>query len=262
VAPTAAAFADVDLDRLLVAQNRLAAGPQTDPDPDKWGEVARNVMAFEPVIDGDSLPGLPIDVIAAGGGAEVDLLVGTNRDEQRLFIVPAGAMGFIDDNVVALAAAGWSVPEGALDLYRANRPGGSPGALLCDIGTDWFFRIPAFRLAEARATRPGATFVYEFAWASSLFDGELGACHALEIPFVFDHLQLSRGGPSLFAPGETPPQGLADTMHRAWVDFVTAGDPGWKTYDTDARPTMTFDLEPGVVDDPRGDERAVWVGHR
>ncbi|MDQ6840004.1 MAG: carboxylesterase family protein [Actinomycetota bacterium] len=261
VAPTATAMAGVPLDRLLEAQNELAAGPQRNPDPQRWAEVATNVMVFEPIIDGEVLSGLPIDVIAAGGGNEVDLLVGTNRDEQRLFVVPTGMFELIDDNVVDMAAAGWSAPAGATDLYRANRRGQSPGALLCDLGSDWFFRIPAIRLAEARSERRGRTYAYEFAWASAAFDGKLGACHAIEIPFVFDHLGAQHG-PSLFADDEVLPQGLADTMHRAWVDFVTDGDPRWDPYDRRRRATMTFDTESALVDDPRGDERALWEGHR
>lgn len=261
VAPTATDMAGVAFDRLLRAQNDLAAGPQRDPNPDRWREAATNIMVFEPVIDGNVLPGLPIDVIAGGGGAEVDLLVGTNRDEQRLFVVPAGMLELVDDNVVRLAAAGWSVPPGAVDLYRSNRPGQLPGEVLCDLGSDWFFRIPAIRLAEARNGRRGQSYAYEFAWASSAFDGKLGACHAIEIPFVFDHLDRV-GGPSLFAPGEDVPQGLADTVHKAWVDFVTDGDPGWAPYDLQRRPTMTFATASEVVDDPRGDERALWEGYR
>jgi para-nitrobenzyl esterase len=261
VAPTAVAMAGVPFDQLLNAQADLAAGPQRDPDPARWGEAATNVMVFEPIIDGEVLPGLPIDVIAGGGGAEVDLLVGINRDEQRLFVVPLGLLEVIDDNLVALAAAGWSVPAGAVDRYRASRPGQLPGEVLCDLGTDWFFRIPAIRLAEARTERRGRTYAYEFAWATSAFDGKLGACHALEIPFVFDHLD-QEGGPSLFAPGEELPRHLADTVHSAWVGFVTDGDPGWVPYDLLRRPTMTFATASKVVDDPRGDERALWEGHR
>ena len=103
--------------------------------------------------------------------------------------------------------------------------------------------------------------MYEFAWGSSAFDGKLGACHAIEIPFVFDHLDRV-GGPSLFAAGEKVPQELADTVHRAWVDFVVDGDPGWAPYDLQRRPTMTFATTSEVVDDPRGDERALWDGYR
>ena len=53
------------------------------------------------------------------------------------------------------------------------------------------------------------------------------------------------------ALGENPPQQLADTMHRAWVEFASHGDPGWPRYDLDRRAVMRFDLTTmAVLDDP------------
>jgi len=51
-------------------------------------------------------------------------------------------------------------------------------------------------------------------------------------------------------------------MHRAWVDFVTTGDPGWPSYDVTTRPTQVFGSLTSVVPDPRGAQRAVWDGIR
>ena len=73
--------------------------------------------------------------------------------------------------------------------YRAARKDATPGELLAAIATDWFYRIPAIRMAEAHAQQDaGATYIYEFAWQSPTFDGRIGACHAMELPFVFDNL--------------------------------------------------------------------------
>ena len=106
---------------------------------------------------------------------------------------------------------------------------------------------------------PGRTHVYEFAWPSPQFDGRLGACHALEIPFVFDTLDA----PGSEAMGGTDaPQELADVVHRAWVDFVTTGDPGWPVYDLDARPVQVFGTLTAVTPDPRGAQRRLWEGVR
>jgi len=55
---------------------------------------------------------------------------------------------------------------------------------------------------------------------------------------------------------------LADTMHRAWVDFATKGEPGWTRYDLDRRAVMRFDATPSLVDDPYVAERAMWAGLR
>jgi para-nitrobenzyl esterase len=127
------------------------------------------------------------------------------------------------------------------------------------VATDWFFRIPSLRLAEARAAAPGTTHVYEFAWPSPQFEGRLGACHALEIPFVFDTL-AAPGSEAL--GGSAAPQELADLVHRAWVDFVTTGDPGWPPYDLGDRPVQVFGTLTSVTPDPRGPQRQVWEGVR
>lgn len=153
---------------------------------------------------------------------------------------------------------GYGLSEEAVAIYRANRPDASPGEVLAALATDWMFRIPAIRLAEARAGTAGNTYVYEFAWRSTARDGILGACHALEIPFAFDTLAAEE---TPWIAGEAPPQLLADEMHRAWVRFIADGDPGWDEYG-EARTTMRFDEESQVVTDLRPDERVAWNGVR
>lgn len=98
--------------------------------------------------------------------------------------------------------------------------------------------------------------MYEFAWRSPQFSGRLGACHALEIPFIFD--TLGKGTETLLSL--TPPQSIADTMHAAWVAFATKGDPGWPRYELKRWATMRFDTLSAVVDDPMSQERAIWEG--
>jgi para-nitrobenzyl esterase len=60
------ALAGVPLDELVAAQQAVARDAATVPDPARWGEVTTNLMAFEPVVDGEVLPDLPIRRIAAG----------------------------------------------------------------------------------------------------------------------------------------------------------------------------------------------------
>ena len=45
-------------------------------------------------------------------------------------------------------------------------------------------------------------------------------------------------------------------MHRAWIAFARTGDPGWPAYEPARRPTMRFDREIQVLDDPDGEARA------
>jgi carboxylesterase type B len=104
--------------------------------------------------------------------------------------------------------------------------------------------------------------MYEFAWPSPAFDGLLGACHALEIPFVFD--MLDKGADQMVGSllGAAPPQRLADAVHAAWVGFAGNANPGWPRYELTRRATMRFAGESKVVHDPRSMERRLWKGVR
>ena len=263
VLPTRDAIATVPTEALVTAQQRLRTEISADPDPARWGEAALNLMPFEPVIDGELLPTPPIDAITHGAGAEVDLLIGTNTDEFRLFLTPTGALDLIPEPTLRAAADRYGLGPDAqarLGVYRAQHPDAGPGELLAAVATDWFYRIPAIRLAEAHARQQaGSTFMYEFAWHPPTFDGRLGACHASELPFVFDNLH-DPGFTNLIGP--RPPQQLADSMHAAWTAFATTGHPGWPGYDTESRPTMRFDANSLVVPDPNSERRRLWHGRR
>jgi para-nitrobenzyl esterase len=254
VEATREAIVAVPVDRMLRAQAELMADLVAHPDPERWGgEVVTTLLPWQPAIDGDVIPAPPLDRIAAGAGAGIDVMVGTNTDEHRLFLVAGGAIDQVTAEALARAVAAYGLPvEATLTAYRD---------LLAAIHTDWWWRIPAIRLADAHVKSTSATYMYEFAWRSPQFNGLLGACHGLEIPFVFDTLGNGSGplGPLL---GADPPQQLADTMHAAWVAFATNGDCSWPKYDLSRRATMRFDITSEVVDDPRSAERALWEGLR
>jgi para-nitrobenzyl esterase len=261
------AIAAVPPDRLLAAQVELKSDMLAHPDPRRWGlEVVASALPWQPVVDGDVIPEHPLGRIAAGTAADIDVIVGTNTDDWRVFAV-AGGLADVTDEVLtgtvavhghrALAAYGLPVDQ-VLTAYRSAYPGASAGELLAAVQTDWWCRVPAMRLADAHANRRAATYMYEFAWPSPAADGLFGACHALEIGFVFD--TLDKGPNQLMGPllGIDPPQRLATEMHGAWVAFAAGGDPGWPRYGLDRRATMRFDTPSRVVDDPRLAERALW----
>jgi para-nitrobenzyl esterase len=254
VAPTREGLVGVAADRLVAAQKQLTADIALNPDPAQWHEIAVNLMAFEPVLDGELLPARPIDSVAQGVGRDIDLLIGTNRDEHRLFLVPTGVMDATDDAALVTVAGALGLDEAGLAPYRSGTD--NAGDVLAAVLTDWFFRIPAIRLAEAHQ---GMSYLYEFGWSTPVYGGRLGACHALEIPFVFDTVD-SEGGTALYGP--SPPAALAFKMHQAWSDFARTGQPGWDLYGLADRATMYFDVDSGVVHDPRPEQRAVWEGIR
>ncbi|MET1075507.1 MAG: carboxylesterase family protein [Umezawaea sp.] len=257
VEPTREAIAAVPLDTLVRAASDLVTEAQTAPDPARWRELALSLLPFAPVVDGDVLPRMPMDAFADGQGGGVPVLIGSNRDEARLFLIPGGAIDFVDDAALEAGAGAYGLSPEGVAVYRANRPGASPGDVLAAIVTDWFYGVPALRVAEARAA--GTTWVYRFDHPEPAANNGLGSCHAAEIPFVFDTIgrEEARG-----RVGEAPSQAVADTVHGAWVAFVTDGAPGWAPYTTDTRTAALLSDKVDEVGDPAGDERALWEGIR
>ena len=255
--PTVSGVARLDDATLLAAQSDQAVALMSDGSPARWGRtvLARGLglMALFPTVDGTVLEALPIDALRAGAGAGVDVLAGTTRDEFRFFLVPSGVAGSITDEILPAAFARFGLDPAAAETYRANRPGATPGDVLCAALTDHAFRSGTADIVDAVAEGGEASaWHYEFAWPTEVRD--LRSAHALELPFVFDTVAQSSA-----MVGATPPDGLADEMHSAWVRFATTGDPGWDAVRTDApRPVRTFgdkDLAAdAVVHDPRADE--------
>ncbi|MEU0377802.1 carboxylesterase family protein [Streptomyces cyaneofuscatus] len=244
VPATAAAFAAVDPAALLTAQTEVTSG----------GNPLTGRNSFQLVVDGELLTQDPAEALRTGpAAAGIDLLMGTNTEEYRLWFVPGGLTKRISRLKLRLALLKFKVPNATARTYRSNRPDATPGELLGALATDLLLRVPLNRLADARAGAPGSTYVYEFGWPSPV--QRLGACHALELGFVFDTL----AHPDTVAlTGPDAPQELADAMHRAWVEFATTGDPGWPSWDV-SRPVRFFGPgAPALVLAPRDDELRSW----
>lgn len=196
------------------------------------------------------MPVAPLEGIRRGDAAAIDLLVGTTTQEHRLWFVPGKTNDRITPFVFWLARRRFRVPRAASDTYRANRQGEPLGEVLGAMATDLLLRLPLEQIAD---DQPMRTHVYEFAWETPLLG--LGACHALELGFVFDTLDTDE---ARALTGADAPQPLADEMHRAWVAFASTGDPGWPVWSA-SRPVMVFDgTGSRVVDAPRDDERTAW----
>jgi para-nitrobenzyl esterase len=151
VEPDRAAFSAVPLDDLLAAVEALDARLRSSPDQASVREVLLNGMPFSPSVDGSVLPQAPLDAIRQGSASSVRLLVGTTTEENRLFLAPGGAIDRVEGGVLDRVAQSYGIPADASvrELYQDEQDP-SPGVTLSALQTDWMFRIPAIRLAEAQ----------------------------------------------------------------------------------------------------------------
>lgn len=245
------ALQDLPVTTLIEAHQALAAAH------------VREGLVSMPVVDGSVLDRSPLEAVEQGAACDIPLLIGTNRDEWRLFALfdqefmatdEAGLERGLDTLLKENATA-------ALATYRQRLGDASPAEILTSALTDSIFRIPAIRLAEAQRRGGGSAWMYLFTWAIPRAKNGLGACHAVELPFVFN--TLDKPAAELFV-GNDPPTQLARDVNATWAAFARYGDPGrgafgaWPAYDPTDRRTMVIDLESRVQSDPLGEERALW----
>jgi para-nitrobenzyl esterase len=122
--------------------------------------------------------------------------------------------------------------------------------------TDFVFRVPADRLAEAQHSQRVPTYVYRFDWATPGVDGRLGARHAADIGYVFGGVEASPNTGKDVAR-------LIARMQRTWAAFARTGRPDtpetrWTPFDPGQRSTMLIDDEWREVTGPRELERRCW----
>lgn len=254
---------DVEALRALTVQQLLdvemklrtgAAGP---------GEVSK-ITVTTPVIDGETIPDTPTTVVRQGAVRDVPLLIGTNLEEWKLFAMMQPDIGKIDNAEVArrlgIFISADNVP-GLMETYRKARekrgaPAG-PADLLSAIQTDLMFRMPAIQLVEAQRDNNQPVYNYLFTWKSPVMGGVMGACHALEIGFVFG------GYDDLFCGSGPDADKLSECIQEAWIAFARTGDPScesigkWPVYGKN-RATMILDKDCHVEEAPYEDERRAW----
>jgi para-nitrobenzyl esterase len=152
----------------------------------------------------------------ANGWNRVPVMLGTNRDENKLFMFSSPVwvrrwLGFLPRLIE---------PE----QY--------------DVLAEHLARMWKATGADELATAMAASgardlFVYRFDWdeeptiLGSDLRRMLGAAHGFEIPFVFGHWDLGRDASRLFTKGNAPGRlALSATMMRYWATFAKTGRPG------------------------------------
>jgi para-nitrobenzyl esterase len=210
-------------------------------------------LPFGPIVDGDLLPMTVPELIIAGHGADVPLVVGTCDDEltpafrdakRFLRFLPAwpllGRVG-----LTGKARRRWRADNA--DVRRRGTV-----ATLARYTTDRAFRAGVLDLLDARA-RGGAdsTWLYRFVWRTPVYDA---AVHCLDVPFFFDHLDAE--GVARIA-GDAPPRSLAAEVNGAATSFARTGDPGWPAAAPAKPVTRLFDVPPSTVPDGYAGVRAL-----
>jgi para-nitrobenzyl esterase len=232
----------------------------------------RSLMAFLPMVDGDVVPEQPLEAIRSGATAHIPLLTGATLEEWKLFGLVDPGIGRFDEADLCARLAGVLPPDGpppaqaarsfqeALGERSAAR---SPREVWSAFQTSRVFHVPSARLAEAQHEGGGSAHAYLITWRAPALRRALGACHAIEIPFVFGSQShpLARPLSGLGSDGAR----FARRLQHAWLGFARSGDPGhdrlptWPRYRPGQRATMILGRECELADAPLEAERRLLL---
>ncbi|UCC17950.1 MAG: carboxylesterase/lipase family protein [Dehalococcoidales bacterium] len=216
----------------------------------------------QPVVEGDVLPDYPLDAIADGSARGVITLSGSNLDEMKIFQMTRPGSTNPDESEIATRLASLLPSEyipGLISAYREARSNrgmdASPNEILIAIQTDLQFRMPGVRVAEAQSALKQPAYNYLFTWESAI--PGMGACHALDVGFVFGNMSKEFHG--------TGPEAdeLSGIIQDAWLAFAKTGNPScpssgeWPEYGDDRR-TMMLGRKCYVAEAPYEEEKRAW----
>jgi para-nitrobenzyl esterase len=210
---TAACLRSVPVATLLANQNAGAGG-------------------YEPNLDGDLLPQSIGTALSSGQFNHVPVIIGTNRDEWRLFVGLAQAEGgpaVTAANYQSMISGTLGVSASVAAVIAAQYPlsdYASPAEALGALGTDAIFACNALT-AQDSLSKYVPTYAYEFADenAPEVFlppEGfPYGAAHASEIQYLFALNTVAF--PATLSASQ---QKLAATMQGYWTNLAKYGAPG------------------------------------
>jgi para-nitrobenzyl esterase len=192
--------------------------------------VGNEDSSYLPDVDGQVLRQSIGSALASGEFNRVPVIVGTNRDEWRLFVALDTITGapVTAANYRSMIESTLGVPAAAAAAVAAEYPlsrYSSPSVALGAVGTDATFACPALQ-AERSLTGYVPTYAYEFndQNAPERFLPPVGfpygAAHASEIQYLFG--LRSTAFPGVLSSAQRQ---LAAAMKRDWTNFARLANP-------------------------------------
>jgi para-nitrobenzyl esterase len=220
--------------------------------------VDQMTQGFSPLVDGDVVPKHPFHPTASPISADVPVMLGSTRTELTSsaqdadFSMTEAAMRTRIQQLLGRHA------DEAIRVYQKVNPGASASDIYFLIASDHRYSGPVMKIAERRAALgKGPVYLYYFRWETPVDGGRLKSPHTIEIPFAFDNVRaatrLTGGGPEAMA--------LADKVSDTWIAFAKTGNPNnpkmprWSAFNATDRPTMVFNTDSRVLNDPIKEQR-------
>ncbi len=217
------------------------------------------IQDFAPVVDDVVLPQHPFWNGASPLSKNIPLLLGTVRTEMTQYFLAANPEAPQRDLATVIAQLEplfGSDAEAIVAHYRSAHPQASLWEVDALIRADWPTRLFTQRIADEQNKAGAPVYLYRMDWETKARDGLLMSPHAIDIPFVLDTV----GSRSVEAGQIDEQTRMMHQMSAAWTSFARNGAPRaptfpeWEPYNPTTRPTLLFNLQSRMEDDPDGSD--------
>jgi para-nitrobenzyl esterase len=205
---------------------------------------------------GALMPHRIVPAIAAGSTSGKRLLVGTNRDENALYLGEHAAEPITQSRLANCTEAEFNAQ---LARYRKVYPNMSPADINIRALTAEEYWVPSIRVAQAHARGGGSTWFYRLDEPAATGPHKGESYHSYDLGYVWQTLSAAE-----------PPAAhiLEKQMHDAWVAFIKGGAPAatglppWPQWNPQQRSTMLFNSTSTVEHQPFEAELKLWDGFK
>jgi len=249
---------DVPVDKLVAAGIAAVKSLAQPFQPGRSFSLPR--IGWQPAVDGTNLPSQPWDPAAPALTADVPVIVGTVLNEFSTGLYDLGLPTLTDGQLIERVNAthGEKAPH-IIEVFRAAHPNEKSGDIFSRISAASVRQGGITQCERKAAQKAAPAFNYWFTWKTPVLDGRPGAFHCSELAFVFDNTDrcapMTGGGPG--------PRALAAKISDAWIHFARYSDPNhsglphWPAFTAEQCPTMIFDTECVMKNNPDSAERKV-----
>jgi para-nitrobenzyl esterase len=201
---------------------------------------------------GALLPHRAVPAIASGNTRGKRLLIGTNRDENALYLGNRAAEPITQRRLGNSTVAQF---DQVLTTYRKLYPSMSAAEINIRALTAEEYWVPSIRVAQAHAKGGGSTWFYRLDETAASGPHRGQSYHSYDLGFVWE---------TLSADEPSAAHALEKQMHDAWVAFIkddapaAAGLPTWPQWNPQQRATMILNSTSTVEQQPFESELRLW----
>ena len=191
-------------------------------------EVSRTLRGAGMIADGYWIPEDESITFADGRQNQVDVLIGSNKDEGAFVL-----RGPTAEQWVQRVRARWGdLADEYLKLYPAGSDAEAAKSSEMAFRDDMYWHMRTYAIAQARLGRK--VWQYFFTYEPPPMAGmpNMRSVHTAEIPYVFNNLKAPRvypddSDPDVVSKSKSDIE-FADQISSYWVNFARTGDPNGK----------------------------------